>query len=328
MDASLFDHPPPCAGGEHTTHQAANAALKTLRYHAEAPWSADHDDSQGRGVHASIRDALPAASLLIDLTHHETIPVVPWQYMNEQGPHGQWHGHTFNWFWKSYLATLNRRLSLQMLGQDITRFVCRACPFNSPYPSTEGVVRHWEFTVFLADGKQVGLHPPGKKGNPFNWSAAPDEERAAALAAVAEEGAAAKVKACYFDTTRPRQYPQGPTHTQFPLADPRVLLRVQLRNAGVVVSTQAAITPAPAAAPANTDAAPAITPALAAAPANTAAAPAITDAAPANTDADTEAEATWSHNTFFSSLSSFRVSPASRCVRACEIQGYRLSSLK
>ena len=236
MDASLFDHPRPCAGGVRTGHQAANAALKTLRYLAEAQWTADHDDSQGRGIHASIRDELPAASLCIDLTHHETIPVVPWQYINEKGPDGQWHGHTFDWSWKSYLATLDRRLSLQMFGgQDITRFVCRACPFNSPYPSTAGV-RHWEFTVFLADGKQVGLHPPGKKGT-FYWTAATDEERAAALAAVAQKGVSERVKACYPDTSRPRQYPQGPTHLLYPPADPRVLLGQQLRNTGLVVST-------------------------------------------------------------------------------------------
>ena len=42
------------------------------------------------------------------------------------------------------------------------------------------------------------------------------------LAVVAQQGVAERVQACYFDTTRPRQYPQGPTQTQFPLADPRI----------------------------------------------------------------------------------------------------------
>ena len=130
--------------------------------------------------------------------------------------------------------------------ENITRFVCRALPFNSPYPDTSDAP-HWEFAVCLADGKRVGLHPPGKKSGTFSWSAATDEERASALAEA--KGVSEKIRACYFDTSRARKYPQCPTHTQFTPADKRVLLGTQMRSAGVVVSTW------PAAAPATTDAA-------------------------------------------------------------------------
>ena len=88
MDASLFDQGcTPCAGGVHTAHQAANAALKTSRYHALTQWTAALGYTRGRGIDASLRDALPAASSVIDLTDHETIPVAPWKYIDKRETH-------------------------------------------------------------------------------------------------------------------------------------------------------------------------------------------------------------------------------------------------
>ena len=157
------------------------------------------------------------------------------EYFDDEGLNGEWQGNTFEWSWKDYLTSLDKRLSTQMFRkQNITRFVCRALPFDSPYPDTKGTP-HWEFTVFLADGTQVGLHPPGKKNGTFSWSAATDEDRASALAEA--KCVSDKIRACYFDTSRARKYPQGPTHTQFTPADTLVLLGTQMRSAGVVVST-------------------------------------------------------------------------------------------
>ena len=82
---------------------------------------------------------------------------------------------------------LDRRMYEQMFGREgIKRFVCRACPFPSPYPATsEGP--HWEFTVTLTNDAQVGLHPPGRKGK-LCWTLEGHDARAAALAAVAHKG--------------------------------------------------------------------------------------------------------------------------------------------
>ena len=105
--------------------------------------------------------------------------------------------------------------------EGIARFVCRACPFLSPYPNIRGP--HWEFTATTTNGKQVGLHPPGRKGK-LTHTFASDDERQAALAAVARKGVSEKVRACYFDTLRPRTQPRDrPTHTQFPAVDPGLL---------------------------------------------------------------------------------------------------------
>ena len=172
---------------------------------------------------------------VIDLTSFDAIPVIPWEYLDDKGPCGQWKGETFDWSWKDYLTTLDRRQSEQMFhNEGIARFVCRACPFASPYPATSAGP-HWEFTVTLTDGSQIGLHPPGRKGK-LSWTSATDDARAAALAAVAHKGVSEKVRACYFDTSRPRSNPQGPTHTQFRPVDPNMLLGGHLQAAGAVVS--------------------------------------------------------------------------------------------
>ena len=102
------------------------------------------------------------------------------------------------------------------------RFVCRACPFPSPYPGTSGGP-HWEFTATTTNGQQVGLQPPGRKGSKLTHTFASDDERQAAVAAVAHTDLSEKVRACYPDTSRPRTNPQGPTHTQVREMGPSLL---------------------------------------------------------------------------------------------------------
>ena len=191
-----------CASESAASHASANAALKTLRFYATSqkaqrvPWASGQSGST------------------IDVTGFETILVVPWEYHDEKGPVGQWKGETFDWSWKDYVAMLDRSMYETMFGREgIQRFVCRACPFPSPYPVTPSGP-HWEFTVTLTDGEHVGLHPPGRRGK-LCWTWASDAFREAALAAVAKKGVSEKVRACYPDTSRPRTRPQGPTHTEF-----------------------------------------------------------------------------------------------------------------
>ena len=135
-----------CAGGSAASHASANAALKTLRYHAAIP-------------------RFEAGSTDIDLTACDTIPVVPWEYIDEKGPVGEWAGETFDWSWKDYITMLDRRMYEKMFGREgITKFVCRACAFPSPYPGTFTIcayLPHWEFTVTLTNCVAVGLHHDG-----------------------------------------------------------------------------------------------------------------------------------------------------------------------
>ena len=107
---------------------------------------------------------------------------------------------------------LDRRTYETLFGSEgIELFVCRACPFPSPYPGTSGGP-HWEFTATTTNGQQVGLHPPGRKGK-LTYTFASDDERQAALAAVAHKGVSEKVRACYPDTSRPQKEPRDrPTH--------------------------------------------------------------------------------------------------------------------
>ena len=87
------------------------------------------------------------------------------------------------WRWREYLSMMGPSTYEAMFSEeDITSFVCRACPFRSPYPATSNLP-HWEFQATRGDGVKVGFHPPGK-GSKLTWTTLDDEERAAALAAV------------------------------------------------------------------------------------------------------------------------------------------------
>ena len=69
---SMLERRNTCAGGYAVSHAAANAALKTLRFHAAEPRNGD--------------TSTPGS---IDPTRCETIPVIPWEYLDEKGPVGQ-----------------------------------------------------------------------------------------------------------------------------------------------------------------------------------------------------------------------------------------------
>ena len=174
----MIDRRAACAGGLATGHKLANAAVKSLRFMGTKAVQSTPDEE----------------GVCLDLTEFDTIPVMPWEYIAEAGPSGQWRGETVPWSWKDYIASLGRQIYEAVFGgEGVTRFVCRACPFPSPYPGVTGGP-HWEFTATKTNGEQVGLHPPGRKGR-LSWTLASDEERAAALAAARRKGVSERVRA-------------------------------------------------------------------------------------------------------------------------------------
>ena len=184
-----------CAGGGRDGIRKANSALKTMRY-------VSTDDS----------DAGSCAETVIDLTALVDVPITPWEYTDEKGPSGQWSGIVTTWNWRHFMASIPADQYEEMFQEQyIVKFVCRACPFQSPYPATHKLP-HWELTATRADGVCVGMHPPGKKGA-VQWVIATDEDRAAALAAVHKKGVSAKVRACY-DAPPPTKA-RPPTHLQY-----------------------------------------------------------------------------------------------------------------
>ena len=204
--AEVLDRRAACAGGLAHGHSRANAALKSFRFLCTN----------------SVQQSPDEEGCCLDITEFETMSVMPWECIADKGPSGQWKGETVPWSWKEYIASLDRLTYEAIFGlEGITRFVCRACPFPSPYPGVNGGL-HWEFTATKQNGEQVGLHPPGRKGK-LCWTLASDDERAAALAAVRRKGISDKVRACYPDTLGPRVNPKAATHTKLVKVDPSLL---------------------------------------------------------------------------------------------------------
>ena len=204
--AEVLDRRAACAGGLAHGHKLANAALKSFRFLCTN----------------SVQQSSDEEGCCLDITEFETMSVMPWEYIDDKGPSGQWKGETVPWSWKEYIASLDRLTYEAIFGlEGITRFVCRACPFPSPCPGVNGGL-HWEFTATKQNGEQVGMHPPGRKGK-LCWTLASDDERAAALAAVRRKGISDKVRACYPDTMGPRVNPTAATHTTLVKVNPSLL---------------------------------------------------------------------------------------------------------
>ena len=147
-----------CAGGSDASHRIANSALKSIRF------MSTKDEPDGGCEGSSV-----------DITEMAGQPILPWQYTDDKGPTGQWAGQAVFWSWREYLANLDpANYELMFDKEDITSFVCRACPFPSPYPATSNMP-HWEFTATRADGIKVGIHPPGRGGK-LMWTTTSDEE--------------------------------------------------------------------------------------------------------------------------------------------------------
>ena len=182
-----------CAGGPPTSHRMANCALKGLRFIG----TRENDDDCSE------------SGLFVNLTDQDMVQVVPWAYTTDKGPSGQWEGQTVDWSWKDYIACIDPDTYRTLFGENgITSFICRACPFPSPYPPTAGTP-HWEFTATRSDEVQVGLHPPGRGGK-LSWTFEDDETRAAALAVVKRKGVSTKVRACFQTHPLPDQTHKRP----------------------------------------------------------------------------------------------------------------------
>ena len=78
----------------------ANSALKSLRFMST---SAEDDGDE--------------VSQAVDLTDHDTIPIVPWAYACAGGPSGQWAGQIVMWSWKDFIAKLEPPVYEALFGQ-------------------------------------------------------------------------------------------------------------------------------------------------------------------------------------------------------------------
>ena len=73
-----------------TSHNMANSALKTMRFMST--------DATVNGQ---------CVGELIDLSALAEVPILPWQYVDDKGPAGEWGGEVFLWSWREYLARLD-----------------------------------------------------------------------------------------------------------------------------------------------------------------------------------------------------------------------------
>ena len=73
-----------------TSHKMANSALKTMRFMST--------DATVNGQ---------CEGKLIDLSALAEVPILPWQYVDDKGPAGEWGGEVFLWSWREYLARLD-----------------------------------------------------------------------------------------------------------------------------------------------------------------------------------------------------------------------------
>ncbi len=195
-----------CAGGEcDSSMKAANQALKGVRYVLTAKEPALAGDGSGGCAAADV----PELSA-VDITDAADIPSLVWEYTESSGPVGRWTGEATRWSWRDWVAALPQATYSELFAScGIRRFVIREVPgLRCPMPGMHG--DQWEFSVTRDDGVVVHVHPPGKGKNVMHTRAT-DEERRAALAAVAKRGVSERIRAAW---TQPgRKNPAWPDQT-------------------------------------------------------------------------------------------------------------------